>query len=638
MTDIISTPEGTSMQDEDRYIGKQIGNYCITSALNSGAFGRVYKGEHIILTHRIVAIKVLHLNYLGSSEERENFLQEAQFLEILKHPYILPIYDVGIEDEGFPYLVAAFAENGSLRDMLRQYRQQRQLMSLEECLRIISEVGEALEYVHEENVVHRDLKPENILFNAKNEALIADFGIAVFLETSKTQYANATGSPLYMAPEQFEGLASRRSDQYALACIAYELMTGHPVFNATHPLALGMKHQNEIPQPPTHLNPNIPLHIERTILKALSKRREDRYETIADFIHALNTVPAGPVHKSKEQWLEEGYLLFNACRYDEALVAFERAAKLDALFADAYEGRGTTLYYLGQMHDALQSYDQAIRLNPSYASAYSGKGNVLFENKHYAEAFQSYEHATNLDPNLVDAYVGQGNALYYLGKYKEAIVAYDQAINLDANSGAAYSGKGWVLWHARRYLEALAAFEHAHRLEPDNVSSLIGKGRALYSLGRFEDALLCFERAILLDTDNVQAYEYKADSLYFLKRYEEALDVYEATIELDPHLAAPHSGKGRVLYEMGLYDEALAAYERAIQINPHLASAYNGKGKVQAQFGYYEEALDVYNQAIELQPKIGVYHYNRADVLMQLGRTAEAEKDYELARQLGYKI
>jgi tetratricopeptide (TPR) repeat protein len=638
MANIVSTPEGISMQGEDRYIGRQIGNYRVTSALNSGAFGRVYKGEHIILTHRIVAIKVLHMNYLGSAEERENFLQEAQFLEILKHPHILPIYDVGIDEENFPYLVAEFAEKGSLRDLLHHYRQLRHLMPLEECLRIISEVGEALEYVHEENVVHRDLKPENILFNAKNEALIADFGIAVFLETTKTKYANATGSPLYMAPEQFEGLASRRSDQYALACITYELMTGHPVFNATHPLALGMKHQNEIPQPPTHLNPNIPLHIEKAILKALSKRREDRYDTIADFIHALNTVPAGPVHKSKEQWLEEGYLLFNARRYDEALVAFARAAKLDASFADAYEGRGTTLYYLGQMDEALQAYDHAIRLNPSYASAFSGKGNVLFENKYYAEALKSYEHATNLDPNLVDAYVGQGNALYYLGDYKEAIAAYDKAIKLDPSSGAAYSGKGWVLWHARHYQEALAAFEHAYRLEPDNVSTLIGRGRALYSLGRFADALLCFERAILLDPDNVQAYEYKADSLYFLQRYEEALEVYEAAIELDPHLAAPHSGKGRVLYEMGLYEEALLSYERAIQINSHLASAYNGKGKVQTQFGYYEDALEAYNKAIELQPRIGVYHYNRADVLIQLGRTAEAEKDYELARQLGYKI
>src|SRR5258708_31843913 len=102
------------MDSEDKYVGKQIGNYRISQRLNGGAFGRIYKGVHIYLPNRIVAIKVLHLTYLGSPEERENFMQEARFLEMLKHPNILPIYDVGIDD-GFPYLVAEFAANGSLR-------------------------------------------------------------------------------------------------------------------------------------------------------------------------------------------------------------------------------------------------------------------------------------------------------------------------------------------------------------------------------------------------------------------------------------------------------------------------------------------------------------------------------------------
>lgn len=626
------------MQGEDRYLDKQIGNYRIISALNSGAFGRVYKGEHIILTHRIVAIKVLHMNYLGSTEEQEAFLREAQFLEILKHPHILPIYDVGIDDEGFPYLVAEFAANGSLRAMMRVYHQQRALIPLEECLRILSEVGEALQYVHQENIVHRDLKPENILFDAKNSSLIADFGIAVFLETTRTKYANATGSPLYMAPEQFEGLASRRSDQYALACIAYELLTGYPPFNAVHPLALGMKHQNEIPQPPTHLNPAIPPHIERAILKALAKRREDRYLDIESFIHALlEPSSSQPVQKTREEYLEEGYTLFNKHQYNDALVAFERACNLDPTFADAYEGCGTALFYLGHKDEALEAYEQAIRLNPSYASAFSGKGNILYEAKRYAEAFDAYDHATLLDPGLVDAYIGKGNSLYYLGRYDEAILAYDMAIQLDPKSIAAYDGKGWVLWHARHYQAALAAFDYAVQLDPRNVSPLIGKGRSLYSLGRFEEALICFEQVIVLDPRHVQAYEYEADTLYFLRRYEEALHAYEQAIELDPHLAAPLSGKGRVLYELGMYEESLAAFEEAIRINSHLASAYNGRGKVLMHFECYEDALGSFERAIELQPRIGVFFYNKADALMQLGHINEAEEAYKRARQLGYK-
>src|SRR5947209_6630596 len=106
------------MAKEQNYIGKQIGNYRIVEELASGSFGRVYKGVHLFLTKRLVAIKLLHRMYLGSQKEQENFLQEAQILELLKHPYILPIYDVGIDD-GIPYFIAEFAQRGSLRDRLR---------------------------------------------------------------------------------------------------------------------------------------------------------------------------------------------------------------------------------------------------------------------------------------------------------------------------------------------------------------------------------------------------------------------------------------------------------------------------------------------------------------------------------------
>src|ERR1700738_1244076 len=108
------------MQD-DKYINKQIGNYRITDPLDAGAFGSVYKGIHLYLSSRIVAIKLMHHTHLGEEHERESFLQEAQFLELLKHPHILPIYDVGV-DEGTPYIIAELAPNGSLRDLMKAYK------------------------------------------------------------------------------------------------------------------------------------------------------------------------------------------------------------------------------------------------------------------------------------------------------------------------------------------------------------------------------------------------------------------------------------------------------------------------------------------------------------------------------------
>ena len=146
------------MEIQDRYIGKEIGNYHIVEKLNSGTFGRIYRGAHRYLPNRSVAIKLLHLTYLGSPQEHESFLQEAQFLEMLKHPHILPIYDVGV-DQGYPYIVAEFAPNGSLRDRLDRNRFRPLLLA--EVLPILDQIGQALQYVHEQKIVHRDLKPEN---------------------------------------------------------------------------------------------------------------------------------------------------------------------------------------------------------------------------------------------------------------------------------------------------------------------------------------------------------------------------------------------------------------------------------------------------------------------------------------------
>lgn len=241
----------------------------------------------------------------------------------------MPIYDVGIY-EGTPYIIAELAPNGSLRDLMKAYKPE--LIPLEAALTILSQIGQALDYVHQQNIVHRDLKPENILFDARRDALLADFGIAVFLETTKTKYVDVIGSPLYMAPEQFEGFASRRSDQYALACIGYEMLTGEPPFTGQHAVIIGMKHQMEAPVPPRQHNPTIPEHVERALLKAMAKERNERYLDITSFLAALLDLPAptqnaaasgillsensvplsaftpnvNVINRTKEEWLEEG--------------------------------------------------------------------------------------------------------------------------------------------------------------------------------------------------------------------------------------------------------------------------------------------------------------------------------------------
>ncbi|GAC1357419.1 MAG: hypothetical protein NVSMB38_39760 [Ktedonobacteraceae bacterium] len=654
-------------ESEDGYVGKQIGNYRITDLFDSGSFGRIYRATHIYLPNRIVAIKVMHLTFLGSQQERENFLQEARLLEISKHPNILSIYDLGI-DQGFPYFIAEFAPNGSLRN--RIHRHLPKPLPQQEALSILTQVGQALHYVHEQLIVHRDLKPENILFNAKNEALIADFGIAVFLETQKTKYVNVIGSPYYMPPEQFEGFASRRSDQYALACIAYELFTGQPPFTAGHPVALWSKHQNEQPRPLTEINPDVPAHIEKAILTALAKKREDRYHDVASFVSDLLTPRTSALksQKTKQQLVDDGNFMFNTGRYIEALNAFDRAIRLDPTYADAYEGRGSVLYQLERYAEALASYEQAIQLDAQYAQAYLGQGNVLYYLKRYDEALACQELALQFDPALTDAQLSKANVLYYMGRFAEALTAYEEVARCDPNCAQAYDGMGWALRQLLRREEALAAYKRAVELDPNNPSSYNGMGRTLYRLGHYQEALPFFEQAIQLDAHIALVYEFRGDTLYHMKRYDEALVAYHQAIQLDPNTASTHDGKARTLWRLHRPEEALPCFERAIKLNPKLETAYEGKGSVLsdlkrydeslASFEYalrldpttasahngrgntlsdlkrYDEAIAAYNQAIQLQPKTSAFYMNKSDVLKRLGRREEAQQAYEQAKNL----
>lgn len=272
------------MGDQGSYTATSIGNYRILGLIGNGGFGSVYRGEHSILKERVVAIKILH-THLGSPAERDRFLEEARLLGQIHDPHILQIFDAGLEN-GLPYLVTEYAPHGSLRDILT--RCAHTILPEDVSLTILSQIGEALYYAHQQHIVHRDLKPENILFNAQNEALLADFGIATTLSTSSVKYSSVIGTPSYMAPEQFQGTVSKEGDQYALGCIAYELFTGHVPFSAPDFFAMGFKHLSDQPVAPTRFNPALPVHIERAILKAMAKKRGERHADVRAFLTALH--------------------------------------------------------------------------------------------------------------------------------------------------------------------------------------------------------------------------------------------------------------------------------------------------------------------------------------------------------------
>jgi serine/threonine protein kinase len=275
---------GTSSEQADRdYVGKVIGNYRVLRQIGQTGFHRLYLAQDLLRTDYMVVVKIFASS--ENREEAEKYSQEIHLFNRLRHPYILSIIDAGFY-EGLPYSVTDYAPGGSLWDHM--LHRGHKPMPIPESLTILSQIGEALFYVHGKNIVHNDVKPENILFNARNDALLADFSISRLLAPGNRYDALFVGTLVYMAPERLIGQFSKQSDQYALGCVAYEILTGTRVFSTTTDFSsLIDKHRNEQPAPLRVLNPNVPVPVEQAVLKALAKDPNDRHSDVMAFVKAL---------------------------------------------------------------------------------------------------------------------------------------------------------------------------------------------------------------------------------------------------------------------------------------------------------------------------------------------------------------
>lgn len=264
-------------------VGQQLGNYRLIHALGQGGFAAVYLGEHLHLRTQ-AAVKVL--NGTLTPQDVQAFTREAQTIAAFKHPHILRVLDFGF-DGNTPFLVMEVASQGTLRD-----RHPRG--SVVPPLTIVSyvkPVAAALQYAHERKVIHRDVKPENILVDGQQTLLLSDFGIAAMAHSpDSVKTLDHAGTPHYMAPEQIRQKPCLQSDQYALAVVVYEWMTGQRPFQGDNQVAIWMQHLTAPVPPLREKNPAITPAIEQVVLKALAKDANDRFDTVQAFAVALELV------------------------------------------------------------------------------------------------------------------------------------------------------------------------------------------------------------------------------------------------------------------------------------------------------------------------------------------------------------
>ena len=265
-------------------LGNTIGHYHITEQLGEGGMATIYEAFDTNL-ERKVAVKVIQESKQDNERFQKRFKQEAKALARLTHSNIVPVIDFG-EQDGIAYLVMPYLPGGTLKNLMGKP------MPLQKAISLILPVANALESAHRHNILHRDIKPSNILITEDGAPMLSDFGIAKMLDSSEelTSVGFSIGTPEYMAPEQVMGEAiDGRADQYAVATVLYELITGRKPFQADTPMAVVAKQASQpLPDPRVFVS-SIPESIVFILMKALDKKPENRYTDMASFAQALFT-------------------------------------------------------------------------------------------------------------------------------------------------------------------------------------------------------------------------------------------------------------------------------------------------------------------------------------------------------------
>jgi serine/threonine protein kinase/Flp pilus assembly protein TadD len=563
--------------------------YKLDRELGRGGMATVYLAEDLRHDRR-VALKVLH-SELSSALGPDRFLREIKLAARLNHPHIVPLYDSG-EAAGFLFYVMPVVEGESLRDRLLRDG----LIPVDEALQLVRGIASALDYAHRQNIVHRDIKPENVMLQ-EGEAMVMDFGIAKAVSLASgdtlTQTGMMVGTPAYVSPEQAAGenVVDGRSDQYSLACVLYEMLSGRkPFVGGTAQAVLSKRFTEPVPSIRS-VFAEAPEEVETALGKALSKEADHRFSTTMDFARALVAS-----HLSTP----DGSPLTPGGPGGAKSIAVLPFANVSAdpegeFFADGIAE---------EIINALSKI-KALKVS-SRTSSFNFKG----KNEDIREIGRRLQVATVLEGSVRKA-----------GKRLRLTA---QLVNAKDNT---------QLW-ADRYDREL---EDVFAIQDEISQSIVAALRVVLS----EDEKKAIEQ---VPTANVEAYEfYLRGRQYFhqhrRKAHEFARQMFERAIELDPGYALAHAGIADCCSFLYTYFAATpanlaranSASSRAVELAPNLAEAHASRGLALSLSSGFEEAEKEFQTAMRLDPKSfeAAYFYARACVAQ--GNLDEAAKWYERA-------
>ena len=263
--------------------GQTFGPYTVESTLGVGGMGRVFKADGPDGT---VALKLVKEDIARDQTFRKRFEREASIAQRVVHEHLVPVLDTG-EVDGIPYLTQRYIEGGSLSELIEREGK----LAPPEAVRLLGQVAGALDELHSQHLFHRDIKPANILIDPNRDAYLTDFGLAKDSQGSLlTRPGQTVGSLDYMAPEQIHGAeVTPQTDVYALACVAFECLTGAPPYADRQGMRVLWAHLQDQPPSPLEKEPNLPPALGDAVLTGLAKDAAERPASASAYVEGLRS-------------------------------------------------------------------------------------------------------------------------------------------------------------------------------------------------------------------------------------------------------------------------------------------------------------------------------------------------------------